>query len=94
MEDEPQKSKPKPRKSRRKCYDQTNDPSHVCSVNHVRVPAHCRLKRNRKKNEVREIGESLHRSVPSVPQSDESRAGGLAKKWAQDAIRQRIMQQL
>jgi hypothetical protein len=29
-----------------KCKD---DPTHICSRDHVRVPAHCRLKRNKKK---------------------------------------------
>jgi hypothetical protein len=94
MEDEPLKAKAKPRKSRRKCYDQTDDPSHVCSVNHVRVPAHCRLKRNRKKTEVRELGDSIRRSVPSVPSQNDRGAGAIAKKMQQDAVTQRIMHQL
>lgn len=45
---------PKKRKSRRKCYG-SDDPNHVCSVNHVRVPAHCRLKRFKKKKQQKEI---------------------------------------
>jgi hypothetical protein len=94
MEEDPVKAIPKTRKSRRKCYDQTNDPHHVCSGNHVRVPAHCRLKRNRKKQEVREIGESVHRSVPSLPPTNESRGSGLAKQQQVDKIHQRIMPQL
>jgi hypothetical protein len=88
------KAKPKPRKSRRKCYDQTNDPSHVCSVNHVRVPAHCRLKRNRKKKEEREIGECVRGGVPSVPDQNNTSQSIAAKKWEQNPIRKRIMHQL
>lgn len=48
------KVKPKSRKNRKHCYG-LNDPTHVCSTNHVRVPAHCRLKRHRKKAEQRAI---------------------------------------
>ena len=48
MDEELKKVKPKTRKSRRKCYA-SDDPSHVCSVNHVRVPAHCRVKRGKSK---------------------------------------------
>lgn len=43
-----EKARAKPRKSRRRCYG-SDDPNHLCSPNHVRVPAHCRLKRFRKK---------------------------------------------
>jgi hypothetical protein len=44
---------PKKRKSRRKCYDGDN-PDHVCSPLHVRVPGHCRLKRFRRRTKQKE----------------------------------------
>lgn len=42
-----------PRK-RRKQIDHS-DPNHRCSPNHVRVPAHCRLKRFQRKRAKREM---------------------------------------
>lgn len=35
------------------------DPQHVCSGDHVRVPAHCRLKRNKKKRNGKRNQKSL-----------------------------------
>lgn len=51
---EEEKVVPKKRKSRRRCYA-SDDPSHVCSANHVRVPAHCRVKRFRSKKSIKPI---------------------------------------
>jgi hypothetical protein len=48
MGEEEEKVVPKSRKSRRQCYA-SDDPTHVCSPNHVRVPAHCRIKRFKRK---------------------------------------------
>lgn len=91
MEEE-HKVKPKPRKSRRKCYG-GDDPGHICSVNHVRVPAHCRLKRFRKKKKERELAQSLD-NVSSVSKDSEERPSAIAEKWRQDAAFKRVMQQL
>lgn len=66
-DDEQEKVKPKPRKTRTVCYDANDDPHHVCSPDHVRVPAHCRLKRFRRKPK-----EPKTMQIPSVTQSDSS----------------------
>lgn len=44
------KVKSTPRRLRKACQAKClSDPDHLCSISHVRVPAHCRLKRNKKK---------------------------------------------
>lgn len=88
--EEADKVKPKTRRSRRKCYA-SDDPSHVCSVNHVRVPAHCRLKRNRKKKAIKELSEKL---LPEMPKNTDYNPSEVAQRWKQDAVSQRIMQSL
>lgn len=44
---------PKPRRSRVKCHGEKGGEGHTCSEDHIRVPAHCRIKRNRKRPEIR-----------------------------------------
>ena len=50
MDDPGRKVKSTSRSARKLCQTKCrNDPTHICSRDHVRVPGHCRLKRNKKK---------------------------------------------
>jgi hypothetical protein len=50
MDDPGIKVKSTSRRLRKLCQTKCkNDPTHICSRDHVRVPGHCRLKRNKKK---------------------------------------------
>jgi hypothetical protein len=59
-----------PRNKRKSCQTLClTDPDHVCSTDHIRVPAHCRLKRNKKTKPKRpsKLDGSKDNKVPLPP---------------------------
>lgn len=54
MKDALKKVRATARRHRKRCQRLSKeDPDHICSVDHVRIPPHCRLKRDHKKRVAR-----------------------------------------
>lgn len=53
-----------------------SDPNHVCSPHHVRIPAHCRLKKVRKKKLPKDTKETSE-NIPETTEFETFRAGSM-----------------